>query len=443
LEIGQPPKVVPGDLMPPSPRERSSTRGSKGADPEGGSESLSTSPSDSEEAIVLAAVRRIAQALVRPAELERLFRLVCDEVERVLPADAVTTCTLDPGSDVLRVRVGSGGLSGLEGRLLPIEGSFAGGAALAGKPLRTDSLPHDPRSFRPAARGLRLGAAIAVPLTIPDRTVGVLLAARDPEADPFDDRAIRMLQQLADVVAVALENARLHRQARRSRAEVAAWRRENELVGWRQRFETAASLFGHTVFEWDPRSDSMIWSSNAERSIAGPDGLPSTLEEWLEGLADADRVGFARELRYAAESGESAGLDVRLLHPSGAHRLCVVRIAVRPSPDGNRVVGVIQEIAFRPEPAEAESQMDGAKQIIRALRHEINNPLAVVMGQAQLLQREKSVSADPALHQSVSAIFEETRRMQDSLKRLAHLESSARDLLDHLSGLPGFSPSRD
>jgi signal transduction histidine kinase len=391
---------------------------------------------------VLAAVRRIAQALVRPAELERLFRVVCDEVERILPADAVTTCTLNPGSDVLRVRVGSGELSALEGRLLPVEGSFAGHVVLTGEALRTERLPNDPHAYRPAVHALPLGPAIAVPLSVPGRIVGVLLAARVAGAEPFDDRSARFLDAVADIVAVALENARLFRQARRSRAEIEAWRREQELLRWRERFETALSLYGHAVFEWDPATDALAWSHGASRMIAVEDELPCSLEAWLPGIAEEDRVGFERELRYAAESGETTGLDVQLLHPSGTYRPYLVRIARRSAPEGDRVIGVVSEVAFRAEPVQPESQLAGAKQIIRALRHEINNPLAVVMGQAQLLQREKSVSADPALQQSVSAIYEETQRMQASLKRLAHLESSARDLLFHLAGIPG-GPRKD
>ncbi|HEU0052431.1 MAG TPA: histidine kinase dimerization/phospho-acceptor domain-containing protein, partial [Longimicrobium sp.] len=67
---------------------------------------------------------------------------------------------------------------------------------------------------------------------------------------------------------------------------------------------------------------------------------------------------------------------------------------------------------------------EGGRQLLRALRHELNNPLAAVLGYAQLLEADPAVRGFPHVHQSVRAIVDESRRMNALTGRLAVLETS-------------------
>ena len=67
---------------------------------------------------------------------------------------------------------------------------------------------------------------------------------------------------------------------------------------------------------------------------------------------------------------------------------------------------------------------EGGRQLLRALRHEINNPLAAVLGHAQLLEGDPAVRELPHVLQSVRAIREEGMRMDVLTRRLAVLEQS-------------------
>lgn len=67
----------------------------------------------------------------------------------------------------------------------------------------------------------RYGAAslLLVPLRACSRTIGVLGVMRGDEADPYTAKDQALLEQLADLAALALENARLYSEAKAARAE--------------------------------------------------------------------------------------------------------------------------------------------------------------------------------------------------------------------------------
>ena len=68
--------------------------------------------------------------------------------------------------------------------------------------------------------------------------------------------------------------------------------------------------------------------------------------------------------------------------------------------------------------------------LIKTERHEVNNPLAVVMGQAQILRNEPGVEADPHLRQSIDAIYEGSERIRDVLRTLTTPGEESRRVRD-------------
>lgn len=67
-------------------------------------------------------------------------------------------------------------------------------------------------------------------------------------------------------------------------------------------------------------------------------------------------------------------------------------------------------------------QVSSARQIVRALRHEFNNPLAAILGHAQLLAVQPAVEGNPTLRDSVQAIYDESQRMSGLARSLAQME---------------------
>jgi signal transduction histidine kinase len=86
--------------------------------------------------------------------------------------------------------------------------------AQGGKPLVTTDLPHDLRYLRPAVTEAGFKCLACVPLTARGRVIGVMcLANRSPRH--FDERVISLLTSIGAWTGLTVENANLHRQARR------------------------------------------------------------------------------------------------------------------------------------------------------------------------------------------------------------------------------------
>ncbi|MFL5538192.1 MAG: histidine kinase dimerization/phospho-acceptor domain-containing protein, partial [Longimicrobiaceae bacterium] len=131
-------------------------------------------------------------------------------------------CT--PGDDgVLRCEVGTGGLAGLEGDVLPLEGTFEGEAFLAGEARTTANLRADPRAFLAVHRGLPNTPAAALPLVCDGAAEGVALLARRERGAEFAPEELETLEVAAALVAGALRNFAEVERLRASRAVVEAW----------------------------------------------------------------------------------------------------------------------------------------------------------------------------------------------------------------------------
>lgn len=87
---------------------------------------------------------------------------------------------------------------------------YPGIVALTGEPIHVHNLPEDGRFLRQKVKDEGFQTFHALPLRRSSETIGVLcVAARDPNALTSDDE-IRLLELMADRIATAAENARLH-----------------------------------------------------------------------------------------------------------------------------------------------------------------------------------------------------------------------------------------
>ena len=113
-----------------------------------------------------------------------------------------------------------------------------------------------------------------------------------------------------------------------------------------------------------------------------------------------------------------ASQDVETARRAGS-RVCVARYGfgfttAEPLLDGTERLGALASNELR--------GWTGAGQRIRAVRHELENPLAVVTGETQGLRREWIVQAEPALERPVDAIHDAAQRLADLAARLAAIE---------------------
>ena len=170
------------------------------------------SPSVSERLSSAYALGDILQRINQSLEVERVLQLLATDSANLLRGSGASLLLLE---DNELVAVAAAGLDRIEvGRHEPIDGSFVGEVVRARRARRTDDLAatHDVDAD-PSTGGTvgRIGA-IAVPLKIGDRPIGVLMVTGVPDRH-FSDHDEQLLVTLATHGAIAIENAKLYRAA--------------------------------------------------------------------------------------------------------------------------------------------------------------------------------------------------------------------------------------
>lgn len=176
-----------------------------------------------------AAVHEIASSLDPNEVLERLVRHVAEAMN----VKAATLRLLMPDGDVLTPRVAYGLSEGyLHKGPVDLAHSPLDRETLEGHPVWVADVRHDARFQYPKqAEQEGLVSALCVPLEAHSRRIGVL---RVYEGKPreFDSEEVDFLTALADLGAIAIENARLHEELREDYAQTvnAIWGLETPKV---------------------------------------------------------------------------------------------------------------------------------------------------------------------------------------------------------------------
>jgi formate hydrogenlyase transcriptional activator len=153
----------------------------------------------------------LTNQLVSNLEFHDLLRAASSGVRKVMHCDAAAVMLADSEGTHLRVHAldypDSRGVF-VEGSLVPIEGTLPGDSFKSGKPMvvnRLDPAVIPQEMYRKAvAEGLN--SFCDVPLHTRQRLLGVLAVARHEE-DAFDAEEIAFLTQVANQVAIGVENA--------------------------------------------------------------------------------------------------------------------------------------------------------------------------------------------------------------------------------------------
>lgn len=156
-------------------------------------------------------ILELTNQVVSNLELSELLHAVSASVRRVMNCDAAAVMLPDQGCMHLRVHAldypDSKGIF-TEGALVPIEGSIPGDAFRSGKPIVINQLDPEttPAEMYRKAKAEGMNSFCDLPLISRKRLLGVLALARREE-NTFDEDEVNFLTQVANQVAIAIENA--------------------------------------------------------------------------------------------------------------------------------------------------------------------------------------------------------------------------------------------
>ena len=169
-----------------------------------------------------AALERVAAALAPRCDSDKLardpaaLRAVLAEVAGAVPSQAAALLLYDPLGRGLTFSASRRLQAGVvDGVRMSADTGIAGWVARHREPLLLDDASSDPRWHRAseAQTNFRPRAMLCVPVVSHDTLHGVIQVMNRLDGGAFDARQLRLAQILADHTAIALENARLYRQA--------------------------------------------------------------------------------------------------------------------------------------------------------------------------------------------------------------------------------------
>jgi signal transduction histidine kinase len=155
----------------------------------------------------------VGSALCRTLHLRDLLASMMERVREVLDAEACSVMLVDEPSRTLRWEVALGSGAGqLQPLSVPLGEGISGRVAATGVAIRIEDAQTDPRWVGrryDAATGFTTHSILCVPIATHGRVIGVVQVL-NRSGGPFTDDDQRLLEALASMGAVAIENARLY-----------------------------------------------------------------------------------------------------------------------------------------------------------------------------------------------------------------------------------------
>ncbi len=159
-----------------------------------------------------------SRTLAGTLDLDGVLHSLLAQVQVYFEVEATSVALLDEeaGELVFRVAVGEAAEE-VTGLRMSSELGIAGWVARSGEPLLVPKVCADGRFYAGVdeSTGFETRVILAVPIKAQDRTIGVIEAI-NPVDGVFDKDAQRLLLSVADLAAVAIQNAKLYERARQA-----------------------------------------------------------------------------------------------------------------------------------------------------------------------------------------------------------------------------------
>jgi len=150
-------------------------------------------------------------------DLDRLISLVMEKAQSVMSAEASSVMLINEQTGMLEWEVALGEKSAevKNSKIqLRLGEGIAGWVAQTGEPLIVPDVSKDPRFFKKSddTTGFKTRSILAVPLKVQDRIIGVAEVINSLNGKAFTNDDLDLFSTFSRQVALAIENARMHRQ---------------------------------------------------------------------------------------------------------------------------------------------------------------------------------------------------------------------------------------
>jgi PAS domain S-box-containing protein len=369
----------------------------------------------------------IAHILTTETDLTEALRLVVREVVRFVGADTGAAYRVDREQRVLvpvaAYRVPKHTLSILTSAVLPIdEQGFRESVFAAATVTSSDDVQNDPRFAFELFQRFPHRSGVIVPFQVEGDVAGALYLVWWERAERFDLTRVSMLEAVGQQLALLLRAAWLRAEAERQRAEaIAAEERYHSLVE-----HVPVGLFRTTssgkILDANPAMVEMLKFKDREALLAiNATSLYVNPEDRERGNRQRDAEGVTRDFQAELRTNDGGTVWVRMNTR-----------ALRDGAD-EYWEGTIEDITNQRRAEDAERRAETLRavaQLANAAAHEINNPLAVIVGRLELLRRDLTADQQAKLNPIVES-SRQIARIITHMGRLTRLET-----LDDLPASP-------
>jgi signal transduction histidine kinase len=424
----------------------------------------SETPDQNEEHLgALLPLLEVSETLLSEVEIERLYELILEIVERETAADVVSLMLLDEKRQQLRVEAAVGLPEGIIGSATTKIGEgIAGWVIERGQPLLLTAGASVESSVRQAMHRDEVASAICVPLKIKGRIIGVLNASKMVPDHPFTDHDLELLSILASQVAIAIENSRIHEATRNRSSQLAALNELGRVVtstldldevlrmamrGINQIVEAEAG----SLLLLDETTNELVFRMSLRGDVRQTAPLKLQIGQGIAGwVVKRGEPVLVRDVsadpRYFREASQEFGLECRSVlcvpvvireHVIGAIELvnkldgeftdedlellssmaATIGIAV----ENARLYTELAEFARQLEKSQAQlvraEKLAATGRIAASLAHEINNPLQAIHNCLHLVTRRPSLE-ESKRQDYLSMAQEEVESLIDLVQRM-------------------------
>jgi len=207
---------------------------------------------------------------------------------------------------------------------------------------------------------------------------------------------------------------------------------DDELQQAKRRFAEAQALSHTGVWEFDARTTELYWSDELYRILGlAPNEVPPTFEQFLARVYPADLTTVKAYISRARRELTANSLEFRVVRSSGEVRTMLGRIRAEVDASGTlvRLIGVDQDITETKELASRvvfSDRMIAVGMLAGGIAHEINNPLATIAAQLQILEE---AHRDPGTRDARVAV-ERIRKIVRGLTAFSRNDDESRSSIE-------------